>query len=177
MAIRPLIADDRETADRGVRRIVESRPDMEVAGEAADDVDDVELGRIREPDVALMGIRMPRRDGLKVTRLPAGPTDVTGPAAGPRTRRRDPLLTGREVEIAGQVAEGKTRADIARELFLSAGTVKTHVAGDSHTARASCGRASRGGGGRAALRDRGPSAAPRGPRVPVLLRWRRRVRP
>ncbi|NGN66663.1 response regulator transcription factor [Streptomyces sp. A7024] len=37
-------------------------------------------------------------------------------------------LTEREVEIAGHVALGKTNADIARELFISPGTVKTHVA-------------------------------------------------
>ncbi|MEV6977376.1 response regulator transcription factor [Kitasatospora sp. NPDC093806] len=37
-------------------------------------------------------------------------------------------LTAREAQIAGQVAEGRTNADIAAELFISAGTVKTHVA-------------------------------------------------
>lgn len=43
---------------------------------------------------------------------------------------REPLepLTNREREIAGQVAAGKTNADIAGELFISPGTVKTHVA-------------------------------------------------
>lgn len=43
---------------------------------------------------------------------------------------REPLeaLTTREREIAGQVAEGKTNIDIANELFISPGTVKTHVA-------------------------------------------------
>ncbi|HEX6340714.1 response regulator transcription factor [Umezawaea sp.] len=37
-------------------------------------------------------------------------------------------LTDREVEVAGKVAEGQTNADIGAELFISAGTVKTHVA-------------------------------------------------
>ncbi|GGM81508.1 hypothetical protein GCM10010106_30160 [Thermopolyspora flexuosa] len=37
-------------------------------------------------------------------------------------------LTEREIEIAAKVAEGKTNADIAAELFISPGTVKTHVA-------------------------------------------------
>lgn len=47
-----------------------------------------------------------------------------------RPGRPEPVvpLTEREVEIAGQVAAGRTNADIAAELFISAGTVKTHVA-------------------------------------------------
>ncbi|WNV85789.1 response regulator transcription factor [Umezawaea sp. Da 62-37] len=47
-----------------------------------------------------------------------------------RPEPRAPLepLTGREVEVAGKVAEGLTNADIGAELFIGAGTVKTHVA-------------------------------------------------
>ncbi|MCK2215199.1 response regulator transcription factor [Actinomadura sp. ATCC 31491] len=47
-----------------------------------------------------------------------------------RPRPPSPLepLTERETEIAGLVSEGKTNADIAAELFISPGTVKTHVA-------------------------------------------------
>ncbi|MCS7475282.1 response regulator [Umezawaea endophytica] len=37
-------------------------------------------------------------------------------------------LTEREIEVAGKVAEGRTNADIGAELFIGAGTVKTHVA-------------------------------------------------
>jgi DNA-binding NarL/FixJ family response regulator len=37
-------------------------------------------------------------------------------------------LSAREVEIARHIAEGKTNAEIAADLYISAGTVKTHVA-------------------------------------------------
>jgi DNA-binding NarL/FixJ family response regulator len=37
-------------------------------------------------------------------------------------------LTEREAEIAGQVATGRTNGEIAAQLFISPGTVKTHVA-------------------------------------------------
>ena len=36
-------------------------------------------------------------------------------------------LTEREVEVAGHVARGRTNADIAAALFISPGTVKTHL--------------------------------------------------
>ena len=38
------------------------------------------------------------------------------------------VLSAREIEIAGHVAQGQTNAEIAVELHISAGTVKTHIA-------------------------------------------------
>jgi len=48
--------------------------------------------------------------------------------AKPEPRPLVEPLTDREVEVAGKVAEGRTNADIGAELFIGAGTVKTHVA-------------------------------------------------
>ncbi|MFJ9776008.1 response regulator [Kitasatospora sp. NPDC101157] len=53
---------------------------------------------------------------------------VTAPRRPARSAAPVVVLTEREVEIAGHVAAGRTNADIAAELFISAGTVKTHVA-------------------------------------------------
>lgn len=49
---------------------------------------------------------------------------VRRPARDPRLDR----LTGREVDVLREVARGRSNAEIGRTLFVSEGTVKTHVA-------------------------------------------------
>nr|WP_272919892.1 response regulator transcription factor [Streptomyces sp. SID4948] len=71
-----MIADDQEMVLTGFRLILQTQPDIEVVGEAADGVQCVELARKLRPDVCLVDIRMPRLDGLEVTRLLAGPKAV-----------------------------------------------------------------------------------------------------
>jgi len=74
--IRVGLADDQALVRAGFRMIVESRPGMEVAGEAADGHEAIELVRRERPDVMLMDIRMPRVDGIEATRQVAGATRV-----------------------------------------------------------------------------------------------------
>lgn len=190
MTTRILIADDQEDIRSGFRLILDSQPDMTVVGEAPDGESAVALARELWPDVVLADIRMPKLDGLEVTRLLAPQTRVvvvttfdlddyvhtalrngacgfllkrSGPAlliegvraamagdtlispqitvrllsrltetapggpAAPRVPQTHPL-TGREVDIVRLVARGLTNAEIGAELFISAGTAKTHIA-------------------------------------------------
>lgn len=65
--IRVAIADDQRLLREGLRIILEAAPDMSVVGEAEDGVEAVKLAQEEQPDVMLMDIRMPLRDGIAAT--------------------------------------------------------------------------------------------------------------
>ena len=68
MTIRVVLADDQSLVRAGFRVLVNSAPDLEVVGEAANGQEVVALTRDARPDVVLMDIRMPDMDGLVATR-------------------------------------------------------------------------------------------------------------
>ncbi|MEU1309419.1 response regulator transcription factor [Streptomyces cinnamoneus] len=75
-----LIADDDEVTRSGLRTLLAAQPGIAVVGEAADGIEAVEQARRLRPDVVLMDVRMPRRNGIEATRQlladPAGPPKV-----------------------------------------------------------------------------------------------------
>jgi DNA-binding NarL/FixJ family response regulator len=63
-----LVADDQELVRMGLRVLVEGEDDVVLVGEAGDGQRAVELTRAHRPDVVLMDIRMPVRDGIGALR-------------------------------------------------------------------------------------------------------------
>jgi DNA-binding NarL/FixJ family response regulator len=68
MSITLLTADDQPLMRSALRMCLTAEPDFELLGEAADGQEAVELAHRLRPDVALVDIRMPKLDGIAVTR-------------------------------------------------------------------------------------------------------------
>lgn len=69
MGIRVLIADDHHVVRRGLVFFLKTQKDIEIAGEAKNGQEAVELARALKPDIVLMDLVMPLMDGIEATRL------------------------------------------------------------------------------------------------------------
>ncbi|MEU9890642.1 response regulator transcription factor [Sphaerisporangium sp. NPDC051011] len=70
--IRVLIADDQPLVRAGLAALLNTEPDIDVVGIAADGDEALRLAAELRPDVACLDIRMPRRDGIRVAQALCG---------------------------------------------------------------------------------------------------------
>ncbi|MCK9875452.1 response regulator transcription factor [Frankia sp. AgPm24] len=94
-----LLADDDRLLRSGLRALLDAEPDIVVAAEAATGEEAVLAARSHRPDVVLMDVRMPRRDGVWAT---------AQIAAWPQPRPRVLVLTTFDIDkvVEGALAAG-----------------------------------------------------------------------
>ncbi len=64
--IRALIVDDELLARKFIRRMLKHEPDWELAGEASNGTEAVEMIRNQKPDIVFLDVQMPEMDGFAV---------------------------------------------------------------------------------------------------------------
>lgn len=67
-----LVVDDNDVIRQGLRSLLESAPQLVVVGEAGNGEEALEVARRVRPDVVLLDVRMPRRDGISAAQELAG---------------------------------------------------------------------------------------------------------
>lgn len=129
--IRIVIADDHPIFRDGLRRLLESEPDLKVIGEAPDGAEAVKLARQLKPEILLLDLAMPRHPGLEALR------ELSSGTAG---SVRVILLTAAAekaqiVEALQLGARGVVLKDSATQLLLKA--IHTVMAGEYWVGRES----------------------------------------
>jgi DNA-binding NarL/FixJ family response regulator len=59
------IVDDQPLIRAGLRMVVESQSDLQLAGEGGEGAEAIALARVHRPDVMLLDVRMPGVDGIR----------------------------------------------------------------------------------------------------------------
>ena len=178
--IRLAIAEDHQSLIDGIKLLLKYEEDIEIVGTANDGERLLEIVKLKEPNVVITDIRMPKMDGITVTKeikkvkphtkilgftmfdqteaieqmLDAGASgyllkkspleevlkavravvkgdkyfdsNLNFKVSEDKVKKPKGILTKRQTEILGLVAQGKTSREIADELFIGVHTVDTH---------------------------------------------------
>src|SRR5215475_795224 len=118
--VRVLLVDDHPVVRKGVRAMLASEPDIEVAGEAGSGDEAVALARDRAFDVILMDLRMPGTDGVDaIGRLVAG--DPAARIVVLTTYETDAdILRAVEAGAAGYLLKDSPRTEVANAIRAAA---------------------------------------------------------
>ena len=178
--IRLAIAEDHQSLIDVIKLLLEYEEDIEIVGTANDGETLLDVVRLKQPNVVITDIRMPKMDGITATKLikkefprikvlgftmfdqkeaidqmlDAGASgyllknsaleevlkavrsvydgntyfdaNIEAKAENDTNKKAKSILTKRQVEILGLIAQGKTSREIADDLFIGVHTVDTH---------------------------------------------------
>src|SRR5450759_4310849 len=156
MSIKVMIVDDHNLVREGLKAVFDQGDEIDVVGEAGSGEEAIEMVNKVKPDVILMDISMPGMNGIQATKLirdahpdakiviltmldqegyvyeaiKAGATAqlLKEFVSLAQNKAKDYGLSNREMEVLQLLSEGNTNKEIAKALWISEQTVKTHVA-------------------------------------------------
>ena len=137
--IRVLIAEDQAMVRGALASLLALEDDIEVVGQIERGDEVLAAARASEPDVALLDIEMPGRDGIAaagelarelaaaIRTVNAGGRAIDPALAVATITEGESPLTAREHDVLHAAMRHDTTADIAASLHLSEGTVRNYL--------------------------------------------------
>jgi DNA-binding NarL/FixJ family response regulator len=116
---RILIADDHPTLREGLRAILDTQEDFQVAGEAGNGEEAVAKAEALRPDVVLMDLEMPLLDGVEATRRIAARLPGTPVIVLTAFDTDDRIIGAVEAGAQGYLLKGATRDEIFRAIRVA----------------------------------------------------------
>lgn len=114
--IRVLIADDHPMFRFGLRAVILAEPDLELAGEAENGVEAVQLVHTLQPEVALLDLNMPELDGIAATAQIARESPGTGILILTMLEDDESVLAAIRAGARGYIVKGSGAEEIVRAI-------------------------------------------------------------
>jgi two-component system nitrate/nitrite response regulator NarL len=116
MPKRIVVVDDHDVVRQGVRLILRSRPDWSVVDEASNGNEAVQKIKSQSPDLTILDISMPEKDGLEVLR------DLKASGETPKVlvlsmhNSKDIIAAVRELGASGYILKTNAAQDLIRAM-------------------------------------------------------------
>ena len=114
MSIRVLVADDHPAFRAGLRLMLTTADDIDVAGEAEDGNQVVALAAELQPDVVVMDLRMPGLDGIEATRRLLGSQPELGVVVLTMFEDDESVFAAMRAGARGYLLKGAEQDEILR---------------------------------------------------------------
>ncbi len=111
-AITILVADDHPLMRQGIRMALAAADNMEVIGEAADGNEVLQCIAFRPPDVVILDLDMPKRDGLAVVRELNRLNSLVGVIILTLHTGADLLFEALDLGVRGYILKGSAVSDV-----------------------------------------------------------------
>ncbi|HEX2054713.1 MAG TPA: response regulator transcription factor [Actinomycetota bacterium] len=114
--LRVLVCDDNDQFRAGLKSLLSSTPETEVAGEAKNGSEAVRLAGTLQPDIVLMDIRMPELNGIEATRRIMQSSPHIGVLMLTMLEDDDSVFEAMRAGARGYLLKGALRAEILRAI-------------------------------------------------------------